>query len=260
MAAAARDAAGARLAGKANYAYAVFATDKLLQQSFAFPIKSGYYFSPVGTYACTVKTSQYKDENKATEEHAELVKAAVKAFSYESALIYAGRDQAAAALGKLTAVDTKNLLTVVTDSRSNTAGNTPLPTALARQAQDSVSDSIIDPLLKEVLEGYAESGTGGSHAAYKYREYTDKQLWLVEETTVITFTVAVPGGGKMYTHVNMPDGDYAVAARAGELRFDFNPYLGVPEAEAVNEALKMPGFTLEGITVTVRGSMYDDRR
>jgi hypothetical protein len=73
--------------GQANYKNAVFATDKELQ-SIDWPIKSGYFFDPIGIYTCTVKTAQYKDSTNYTEEHEELVEKVKASFRYSSEIQY----------------------------------------------------------------------------------------------------------------------------------------------------------------------------
>ena len=54
----------------------------------------------------------------------------------------------------------------------------------------------------------------------------------------------------MYTHVNMKNGDYLVVVKIGKIPIDFEH----------NDGLQMMGFNLDGIKVTVSGSLYDDRR
>ena len=67
--------------------------------------------------------------------------------------------------------------------------------------------------------------------------------------TIIEFKVAVPDGKRMYTHVNMKNGDYSVLTKIGAIKYQFEN----------NPPLEMGAFNLDGITVTVSGSMYDDR-
>jgi len=66
---------------------AVFASDKVYQ-NLAYPIRSGYYFNPTGTYQFTVETVTYKPTNADTEEHKNLVQALINSFRYESDLVY----------------------------------------------------------------------------------------------------------------------------------------------------------------------------
>jgi len=101
------------------------------------------------------------------------------------------------------------------------------------------------------MEGYDASRTGDSWTRLLYRERTKKDIYLVEEETVITFTLAPPSG-RMYTHVNMPNGDYAIRVWAEAFTFRG------PDEKPAN--LTVPGSgNFDGIRVTVRGSIYDDR-
>jgi len=56
-----REAARRRDYNKENYDKAVFASDENLK-NYRYPIKSGYYFNPTGTYTFEVKTEIYKPE------------------------------------------------------------------------------------------------------------------------------------------------------------------------------------------------------
>ena len=73
--------------GKEYYPNAVFASDRSLQK-YDWPIKSGYYFNPLGEYTCTVKTVQYKDTSASTNEHTELVNKLKNSFHYTSNMLY----------------------------------------------------------------------------------------------------------------------------------------------------------------------------
>ena len=66
---------------------AVFASDKV-HQNLAYPIRSGYYFNPTGTYQFTVETVTYKSTNNDTEDHKNIVQALINSFRYESDLVY----------------------------------------------------------------------------------------------------------------------------------------------------------------------------
>jgi hypothetical protein len=258
-----REAARERRTGKGNYANAVFATDKLLQgDDDTWTIKSGYYFNPGGTYTCTIKTAQYKDTDVSTEEHKELVKKIRAAFYYESDLLYvhASASQPPSKLGKIRYSENpdsayaKGLLKIDEKYTLKTPIH-KLPTTLTRGGN-------IDPLLREVLEGYEESGTGYTYEEYLYREYTNKQIYLVEETTVLTYKIGKPASAdksqNLYTHVNMKNGNYAVMAKVGKIEFDFEDYLEIDNAYKANSVLSMEAFNLDGIRVTVRGSIHDD--
>ena len=246
-----RKAATDRKTGKGNYKHAVFATDKLLQ-GYDWPIKSGYYFNPGGTYTCTVHTEQYKDTPGDTEEHKELVKAVREAFIYNSSLVYVNKNQQEGRLGDITekgdVANTHGLLAIKEDFSNYTAEKheNPLFTSLEREKAVNT-----DELFKEVMEGYLESETVDSAEYFKYREQTDKKIWLVKEETVIEFTVGIPPGDSrnLYTHVNMKNGEYLILAKVDAIKFEFEH----------NKELTMGEFNLDGIKVTVSGSMYDDR-
>jgi hypothetical protein len=258
-----RDAAAARKSGKGNYTHAVFATDKLLQ-SYAYPIKSGYYFNPAGAYRCKVETVQYKDAPGPTDEHKKLVQAVIGAFSYESGLVYVNSGQSYGGLGAITAGGretagrARGLLKIAPGHH----GLAPLSITATLLETGLAQGSHIHPLIRGVLEGYGESGTDGSYEKYKYREYTDQVIYEVEETTSIDFVISVPSGQKMYTHVNMKNGGYAILAKVGKIEFDFGGYLNLEGAGGYEggTVLTMEAFNLDGIKVTVSGSMYDDRQ
>ena len=229
--------------GQGNYTYGVFATDKSLQ-SIAWPIKSGYSFNPVGVYTCTVRTSQYKETIDPTEEHEELVEKVKTSFRYSSELQYftSSRDKT---LTNVSDDNRRGVLSISGDDKT-TLTATQLATTKDR------TGGTVDALLAQVMEGYSESGTSESNVAYKYQERTDKKIYLVVEETVITFKLAPTTAGRIYTDVNMPNGDYRV--RVWQEKFDF---VGPYEKKA-NLTMQNSG-NFDGLVVTVRGSMYDDR-
>jgi hypothetical protein len=256
-----RNSARGRLTGKGNYDNAVFATDKLLQQ-YDYPIKSGYYFNPVGHYKCTVETAQYKNSKNDTEEHKSLVEKVKAAFFYDSSLIYVNSRQQAGKLGDITEAVDRGLLHIDIPLDKKEKSTTWIATTAKRLEE---ADIEVDDLYKEVMEGYEESHTKDSHELYKYMERTDntvsgQDIWLVEEKTEIYFRLEVPSGDNrnLYTHVNMKNGEYAVLARVHEIEFDFKDYLGIGRYSE-DSVLKLKEFNLDGIKVTVSGSMYDDR-
>ena len=241
-----------KAAVKANYTHAVFATDKLLREKYDWPIKSGYYFNPVGEYKCTVYTAQYKNSESKTEEHAELVDKVKKAFCYDSALLYVRKDMEPSRLGEIKWGTDGNGLLVI-DAGPTDKDTAWLATTAARE-EDAVLE--VSGLYKEAMEGYGESRTEESYRKYRYMERTDdsvsgQDIYLVEETTVISFKVEVPAG-KLYTHVNMKNGEYTVRARVKPMELAF-------DHRGSNGALTMEGFNLDALKVTVSGSMYDDR-
>ena len=75
---------------KSSPTTAVFASD-MIYSSKEFPIRSGYFFNPTGTYKFTVTTEVYKHEDSdgnPQEEHRTLVESLVKAFRYDSNMVY----------------------------------------------------------------------------------------------------------------------------------------------------------------------------
>lgn len=82
-----REAARSRDYRKSEYDKAVFASD-IDFKNVDYPIKSGYYFNPAGTYTFDVETVTYKITKADTKDHKDLVDAAIKSFRYESDLMY----------------------------------------------------------------------------------------------------------------------------------------------------------------------------
>jgi len=254
--------------GAENYKYAVFATDKKYQSDdYPYPIKSGYYFNPVGTYTCEVKTTQYKDNSGFTKEHEDLVKAVREAFFYDSKLEYVDANQKSQKLEHITQTS-KFIVPVPKPCEKK---QSPLHAIPEGYNYNMGKINEVDGLLKEVMEGYEESLAGkDSFEWYRYREFNYdfnkkkvKEIWKVEETTVITFPVEVPNKQKIYTDVRMKNGDYRVQAAVDKIEIDFEDYIDYKNCiceEGHNTKLVMDAFTLEGIIVTVQGSMYDDRQ
>jgi len=228
--------------GQDNYSNAVFATDKDLQ-GIDYPIKSGYFFNPLGVYTCTVKTQQYKDSTDFTEEHEELVEETKASFRYSSELQYITASRTVTKLENVSEDNDRAVLTI--NNAATTKKTTKLVTTKNRTGN-------VDVLMTEVMEGYDASLTDYSRTEYKYQERTDKAIYLVEEETVITFSLAPPIGVRMYSHVNMPNGDYRIRVWA-EPFFFTGPY-----EKKANLSFRNSGY-FDGLVVTVRGSMYDDR-
>ncbi len=231
-----RQNAASRRIGANNYAQAVFATDKQLQ-SLPYPIKSGYYFNPIGTYTCTVKTSQYKDTPNNTSEHQELVDKVKASFRYNSDLTYTKSGKDTYQLKNVSQSDPQDVFKIANTFNKNTSS--------LKTTTDSADWT--DKLFCEVMEGYDESKTMGSKNNFKYKEYVkDKTIYLVEETTVITFTIAQ--SGKLYTFLRMKNGDYGINVWSEGFTHN-GSRLAVKKAD-----------NLDNITVSVRGSMYDDQQ
>lgn len=199
--------------GRVHYQYAVFASDKHLQR-FDYPIKSGYYFNPAGVYSCTINTKQYIIEftEGPTSKHGQLVDFVKMAFRYTSDLQYID--------------NVKQPPYSFNNSSNNGIG------AISETNHKDRQLLSID-----------------SHRSYQLHKQLYGLAYLLEETTFITFTVAPPSEQRLYTHVNMPNGDYSIKAYVEEFDFSF---------DNVNTA-EMRRMDLDNITVTVSGSMYDDR-
>lgn len=231
--------------GKEYYPNAVFASDRSLQK-YNWPIKSGYYFNPLGEYTCTVKTVQYKDTPASTLEHSELVEKIKNSFHYTSNMLYTSDGTNYQSLDlhngntKIFGIDMLNITTRYSKEETK-----------LEYYHDSADADKTHQFFKEILEGYRESNTEDSKNNFKYREYIKHgDIYKVEETTVITFRVAPPNNKKLYTYINMKDGEYLINARADSFTLNNYAYKG----------LTVSGFpSLDNITVNVEGTLYDDQ-
>ena len=240
-----RDNARSGITGERNYKNGVFATDKGLQ-SIAYPIKSGYYFNPVGEYTCTVKTLQYKDTEEGTEEHQQFVDDVKAAFRYNSDLQYITSSRSTTTLREVSEENDRAVLKISSATEKKT---TKLETTKERVGN-------VDKLLTEVMEGYPASKSADKSTDFGYQERTDKAIYLVEEETVITFRLAPPTKTKLYTHVNMPNGNYKIRIWSEPFSFE------VPSEKEPDKKDHLDittTNTMDTLTITVRGSMYDDR-
>jgi hypothetical protein len=248
---------------KSLYDHAVFATDRELQK-YAYPIKSGYYFNPKGTYSFDMETVTYKQTKDKTKDHQELVDTLIDSFRYESDLIYIDNDKDAVNIagqllnkrgggferksGILTAEHNKgvNGLELLTVERSYSKDEEEI-----EHSQETTG--VTDPFWKMVLEGYGESDTSHSYSDYKYKEYVKdgQHMYEITEKTKVTITIN-QSNHKVYTHANMTDGDYFVKAWMADVVLKNSDL-------AYNTLPTLQGKTsLDAIKVTVKGSMYDD--
>lgn len=259
-----RDAARAGDRRKTEYDKAVFASDIGLK-NFDYPIKSGYYFNPTGTYTFTVETVTYKTTATPTEDHRELVDALIDSFRYETDLMYINSNNEAVNIqnevlprnGKeyvrrpatLTAkdptgVDGIKLLYVDKTYK--------IDTEELKHSQNS--GEYTHEYFKAILEGYEESGTLGSKNNYKYREYIKdgQNMYKVIEKTTVSIKIN-PDNKKLYTHISMPDGKYTVSAWIADIQLsDLN-------SEYKKLGVLKGILPLDRIEVTVSGSLYDDQ-
>ncbi|NLL07009.1 MAG: hypothetical protein GX270_14785, partial [Clostridiaceae bacterium] len=232
--------------GKEYYPNAVFASDRSLQKN-DWPIKSGYYFNPLGEYTCTIKTVQYKNTPDATVEHTYLVNKIKDSFHYTSNMQYTVDGKTFQNLDLHNGNDKifgMDMLDITTTYNKN-------ETKLERY-DDSANADKTHKFFKEILEGYSESNTIDSMENFKYREFIKQgDIYKIEETTVITFKVAPPSNNqKLYTYINMKDGEYFINARVNNFELEDYAFKG----------LNVNGFnSIDNILVNVNGTFYDDQ-
>ncbi len=262
-----RDAARNMTNRRPSYDKAVFATDRPLQR-YDYPIKSGYYFNPAGSYTFTIETVTYKPTRAETNDHKDLVNSVIKSFRYETDLMYINnngkavnlrnveldrrgssfdRKTAALSVDEKTGVNGETLLTVADRSTDKRVEEIQHSQSRNQGANDT------HEYWKNILEGYNESGTHGSRDTYKYQEYvkTGQKMYRITERTEVTITVN-DSNRNLYTHVHMPDGDYTIKAWIADI-----------DLKSSSHAYKSTGIlrgiqTLDEIKITVKGSMYDD--
>ncbi|WP_010245981.1 Athe_2463 domain-containing protein [Acetivibrio cellulolyticus] len=265
----AREAARAQIYEVSKYDKAVFATD-IEFKKVDYPIRSGYYFNPTGTYTFTVETVTYKTTEADTKDHRDLVNAVINSFRYESDLMYINsrkepvnlqnellsksgssynRRPAALTAQDPTGVDGLVLLNVL-DRNDNEARYSKKVEELKHSQQ---SNGYTHEYLKAILEGYEESGTIGSKDIYKYREYLKdgQHIYRITEKTAVTIQIN-PENRKVYTNINMSDGKYTVMAWIDDIELSGigNEYKKLGTLKGV--------YSLDKVQVTVNGSMYDD--
>ena len=254
---------------KLNSENAVFASDKDFK-NIDYPIKSGYYFNPCGKYEFTVETVTYKMTKADTKDHKDLVDAVINSFRYESDLMYTDKNNNAVnlqneSLSKVrnnyarksasltaqdpTGVDGITMLNVL--DRDDDAWRYSKTVEEFYHSQNESGNT--NKLLKEILEGYVESGTASSYGEYKYKEYlkTGQYIYKITEKTTVTIYINQQNR-KVYTHAHMPDGKYTVKAWIGDI-----------DLSGMNGAYKrlgiLKGFaSLDEIEVSVKGSLFGD--
>lgn len=268
-----RKAAASRTNKKSLYDKAVFATDKDLQK-YAYPIKSGYYFNPAGSYTFTLNTVVFKDKKPAegtmTNDHKDLLDALVNSFRYESDIMYINNKKQAVNIHneglapKGGGFERKTGVLSVQDSKG--VNGEKLIRVLDRSEDKSRFDQKVEEIehtdvrgedshvfWKKVLEGYSESKTETSHKSYKYREYVEagQHIYKITETSKITIVVN-PDNIPLYTHANMPDGEYNI-----KVWFEDVNLQDIDHTYSILGNLK--GIeTMDSLKVTVVGSMFDD--
>ncbi|GHU50687.1 hypothetical protein AGMMS49975_02220 [Clostridia bacterium] len=237
---------------------AVFASD-LNQKSVDYPIRSGYFFNPTGEYSFAVKTEIYKDTPDDTAEHKNIIDAIIAAFRYESDLVYINPSRQAVS------IDGESLSKTGTAYAGSTASATTELHPLfdirvdrnynkdnAEELLHDYTEAGTDERFKPVLEGYSQSSSGDSKTNYKYVEFVNnaEKVYKITETTTVTITVN-PDNQKVYTHAQMKNGGYGVRAYIDSVDLAPLTYGQLGTLARVN---------LDGIAVSVVGSMYDDER
>lgn len=267
----ARDAAAKRKNNKKLFDKAVFATDKELQK-YDYPIKSGYYFNPAGSYTFTVKTEVFKDKQPKdmTDDHKDLVNGLINSFKYETDLMFINNQKVAVNIRneglkeKGGGFERKPGFISIKDNKS--VNSIPLISVLDRSDDPSRYTKKVEeikhtdkrggdshPFWKMVLEGYSESYTAGSNTNYAYREYVKagQHMYKITETSTITLVVN-PGNVPLYTHASMPNGTYYVKAWFDKVNMTEgnHAYRDLKVLQGVED--------IDSIEVTVAGSMFDD--
>ncbi|OPZ88381.1 MAG: hypothetical protein BWY74_03163 [Firmicutes bacterium ADurb.Bin419] len=260
-----REAARSMDYRKSEYDKAVFASDMKFK-NVDYPIKAGYYFNPTGTYTFTVETVTYKTTKDETKDHKDLVQAAIDSFRYESDLMYINskkepvnlqnepiykngknyeRCLAALTAKDPTGVDGVEMLKVEKTGYSK---------EWEEIKHSEKSGEFTHEYLKEILEGYEESGTVASKDKYKYREYIKdgQNLYKITEKTTVTIKIN-PDNRNMYTYINMPDGKYRIAAWIGDIKLSdtSNAYKTLGAIKGI--------YNFDVIEVEVNGTLYDDQ-
>ena len=254
---------------KRNSENAVFATDKAFSH-IAYPIRSGFYFNPCGEYEFTVETVTYKTTRADTKDHKDLVDALINSFRYETDMMFIDKNKNAVNLqnellprsgnsyarksASLTAqdptgVDGVTMLTVL--DRDDEAWRYYKTVEELYHSQHENGDT--HKALKEILEGYAESGTAASNQQFKYKEYIKdgQHIYKITERTTVTIRINHQNL-RVYTHPHMPNGKYTVKAWLGDI--DLSGMSSAYNRLGVYKSLD----NLENIEVTVVGSMYND--
>ncbi len=267
----ARDAAAKSKNNKKLYDKAVFATDKDLQE-YDYPIKSGYYFNPAGSYTFTVTTEVFKKEKPEdmTGDHKDLLNSLIKSFRYETDLMFINNKKIPVNINneELTrkggGFERKPGVLSVKDNKSVNA--TPLITVLDRSKDSSRYKKEVeeikhtdkrggdsDTFWKMVLEGYSESYTLGKYTNYNYREYVEagQHMYKITETSTITIVVNA-GNVPLYTHANMPNGKYYIKVWFDQVDMTVggHAYKGLKTLQGIEN--------LDSIHINVVGSMFDD--
>ena len=260
-----RDNARARNYNTGSADKAVFASDASFS-SLPWPIRSGYFFNPAGTYTFTITTQSYTDEPYATDEgeHAQIVEAVIGAFRYESNMVYIDSSRRAVTIGGASAgrtgtayAATFGFATVADSPLFDIDVSSDYSLLSAEELRHDYTGAGTDARLKRVLEGYEESGTRASMDRYKYIEFVDEDatVYKITETTTVKITVN-PDNQRVYTHPQLRNGDYTV--RVSFASIDLGSLSSLAGNRAISTMRLLGVNNLDSINIRVVGSMYDD--
>ena len=260
-----RDNSRARNYDSGGAKKAVFASDTSYS-SIPYPIRSGYFFNPAGTYEFTVNTQIYSDTPYETGEHEQLVDAMIASFRYESNMVYVNASGQAVTIGG--ALVSKSGTAYAAAQGNAKVGGSPLfdidverehSLDSVEELQHDYTEAGADARYRRVLEGYTESGTRSSMTNYKYIEFVDEDamVYLITETTTVRITVN-PDNQRVYTHPQMRNGDYSV--RASFANTNLNTLSSLHYNSTIRAMTLTGAGNLDSIGIRVVGSMYDDVR
>jgi len=273
---------------------AVFASD-VIYQDIKFPIRSGYFFNPTGTYTFTLTTEIYKRTNGETQEHRHLVDKLIESFRYESNMVYINPATKEAVgidnnpvikSGTTTYPPTRRFITITPEGKSSSSlvpvtvkreyklivteqlkqsyPISSIPNIDAPNYNNDIPDNVTDPKFQAVLEGYTKSGTKNSRTNYRYTEYVheNEKIFKVVETTTVTIIIN-PNNKKLYTHMMMKNGNYYVRALTTDINLAFNSEdeeYQLKNLRNADASGKLFGYVLDIIDIKVIGSINDDKR
>ena len=229
-----------------------------------YPIRSGYFFNPTGTYTFTLTTVIYKETDDDTIEHKDFVNAIINSFRYKSDMVYITPDRKAVTIdGNEEKVDKTG--TSYGRSRAFAAVwkeprlfrikvDDDYKKIILKELEHDYTESGTDDRFKPVMEGYEESNTLKSKEEFEYVEFVhnNETVYKIEETTTVTITIN-PDNVSLYTHAMMKNGDYSISVYIDNVSLD----------ALTNESLTGDLFgvgILDRIYIKVVGSMYDDIR
>jgi hypothetical protein len=203
---------------------AIFASDKA-HQEYDYPMRSGYFLNPTGTFTMILTTETWSIFDVGpSASHREMVDSIIRAFRYESNLVYLDSETHDAVT--ITGQPARKTGTVY---EATTVNNT------VKESDSYIRIGIERPYTVTLLE---EAVYMDSTHRYKLRE-----------TTTLTITIN-PNNDKLYTHPQLKNGEYYLRAY-----FDTSAIL---ETAGIDVSA-FDGFE-ERVNIQIVGSMYDDIR